>query len=146
MNRKLRNTLPTVELRPNIPNYSKVKKSEATRREKQKENFDTPHRARNLPLLQQGDVVWIPGNKCMGRVLTEVAPRSYTVETAQGTLRRNCRQLVVSPSNASDDLDLIPDIPSDESIIEQPRVNEQSLQHLRVVSSESSTPQLVLAH
>jgi len=68
--------LPTIdhELRPQIPDYSKIKKLETARHEKQKENFDSQHKAHNLPQLKQGDVVWIPSHKCTGKVITEVAP------------------------------------------------------------------------
>ena len=66
-------------------------------------------------------MVWIPSHKCTGEVITEVTPRSYTVQTSQGTLRRNHRHLILSPSIASDDLDMIPDIPtSDGSVVEPP--------------------------
>ena len=43
MNRKLRSNLPTMEheLKPKIPDYSKIEMKEATRCEKQKENFDS---------------------------------------------------------------------------------------------------------
>ena len=116
-------------LRPQIPDYSKIKKLETTRREKQKENFDSRHKARNLPPLKKGDVVWIPSHKCTGKVITEVAPRSYTVQTSKGTLRRNRRQLIMSSSTVSDNLDMIPDIPtSNESAIEPPNVSKQSSQ------------------
>jgi len=131
MNRKLRSNLPTKdnELQPKIPDYSKIKKSETTRRENQKENFDSRHKAHNLPPLKKGDMVRMPDHKCTGKVVSEVAPRSYTVQTSQGTLRRNRRQLVVSPTVSRDDIDIIPDIPtSNEPAIEQPTVIEQSLQ------------------
>jgi len=125
MNRKLRSNLPTIdnELQPKIP---KIKKSETTRCEKQKENFDSRHKARNLPPLKKGDMVWMPDHKCTGKVVSEVARRSYTVQTSQGTLRRNRRQLV-SPTVSRDDI--IPDMPtSNEPAIEQPTVIEQSPQ------------------
>ena len=53
MNRKIRNTLPIMEdkLRPKIPDYSFIKKKETARHEKQKETFDSRHKAHNLPSL-----------------------------------------------------------------------------------------------
>ena len=44
-----------------IPDYFKIKKIETTRHEKQKENFDSRHKAHNLSMLKkQGDMVGIP--------------------------------------------------------------------------------------
>ena len=58
-----------------------------------------------------------------------MAPRSYNVQTSQGALRRNCRQLIVSPTAVSDQFDVFPDIlTSDEPAIEPPSISEQSLQ------------------
>ena len=83
MNRKIRSTLPIteVELRPKIPDYSIIKKKETARHKKQKETFDSRHKAHNLPSLSRGDIVWIPDHNCTGKIVSEVAPRSYAVQT-----------------------------------------------------------------
>ena len=78
--------------------------------------------------LKQGDIVWIPDHKCTGKVVSEVAPRSYTVQISQGTLRINRRQFIMSPTTLGDELYMLPDIStSNESASKQPTVSEQSL-------------------
>jgi len=68
-------------------------------------------------------------DKCTGKVITEVAPKSYTVQISQGMLRQNRCQLILSPSTANDDLGMIPDIPtSDTSAVEPRSITEQSAQ------------------
>ena len=44
-----------LELNLKISDYVKVKKIEATRREEQKENFDSRHKAHDLPPLYERD-------------------------------------------------------------------------------------------
>jgi len=65
------------ELKPKIPNYVKIKKNEATRQEKQKESFDSRHKARNLPPMYEGDIVWIPSHKCSGKIISDLDHTMY---------------------------------------------------------------------
>ena len=75
------------ELRLKIPDYSIIKKKETASHEKQKGTFGSRHKAHNLPSLNGGDIVWIPNQKCTGKIVSEVAPRSYTVQTLLEILR-----------------------------------------------------------
>ncbi|XP_020893526.2 uncharacterized protein LOC110232650 [Exaiptasia diaphana] len=56
-------------------------------------NFDTHHSAKPLPVLQQGDQVWIKDRKESATVKDKVHERSYLVETQNSTFRRNRVQL-----------------------------------------------------
>ena len=40
-----------------------------------------------LPTLHPGDTVWILDRHTMGRVVKEIAPRSFVVETQEGNFR-----------------------------------------------------------
>ena len=51
-----------------------------------------------LKSLNSGDLVYIPENTREGTVVEESSPRSYIVQTPEGTYRRNCRQLVPLPN------------------------------------------------
>ena len=52
-----------------------------------------------LPTLHPGDTVWILDRRTMGRVVKEIAPRSFVVETQEGNFRRNRRGLVLMPKD-----------------------------------------------
>ena len=62
MNRKIRTTLPILpkDLKPRVPDYSKLQCSEKQQRNKRKQNFDNPHAAHSLTPLKEGLTVWIP--------------------------------------------------------------------------------------
>ena len=117
MSRKLRTNLPILnhDLKPTVPNYSKLKVKECSKKDQLKKNFDQRHKAQPLTLLQEGAAVWIPDHNCMGKVINKVGPRSYQVETKFGTLRRNRRHLIAlpgKPAGVDTDIDVIPDLPN----------------------------------
>ena len=60
---------------------------------RQKKNFDADHGVKMLP------TVWILDRHTMGRVVKEIAPRSFVVETQEGNFRRNRRGLVLMPKD-----------------------------------------------
>ena len=63
-----------------------------------KRNFDSRHKAAPLQPLNAGDIVWIPEDDSEGIVVEETSSRSYTVQRQNGTLRRNCRDLILMPN------------------------------------------------
>ena len=92
MNRKLRTTVPILreQLEPSIPDRNHLFTKEKEARDCQKQNFDRRHRAKTKDVLQPGDLVWIPDNKCSGTVTQQWENRSYEVFTSRGqNLRRN---------------------------------------------------------
>ena len=101
MSRKLRTTIPMIQkkLSPCLPRKSLVKEKEEKIRERQQKNFNNHHRARQLGSLQTGEQVYIPDNSSEGIVLEEPSPRSYVVQTPNGTYRRNRRHLLPLPSD-----------------------------------------------
>ena len=117
MSRKLRTNLPILnhDLKPKVPNYSKLKARECSKKEQLMKNFDLRHKAQTLTPLQEGAAVWIPDHNCVGKVINNVGPRSYQVETKFGTLRRNRHHLIALPNNPAGidtDIDVIPDLPN----------------------------------
>ena len=66
---------------------------------RQKRDFDTHHGARQLPSLQPGDQVWLPERECEGEVQEEVAQQSYTVQSEDGSFRRNRQDLIRLPES-----------------------------------------------
>lgn len=61
MGRKIRTPVPVIpfQLNPGWTDMDNLKRTEQTYRQKQKQNYDRRHRARNMPLLQQVDHVWV---------------------------------------------------------------------------------------
>ncbi len=104
MNRRLRTNVPvTREMRePNIPTAS-LRTKERTLRAKQTYTFDKHYGVRDVPPLDSGTLVWMPDRECEGMVREEVATRSYTVDTQEGTYCRNRRNLIETPRDRGDD-------------------------------------------
>ena len=87
-------------------------------------------------LLKSGDLVYIPDNERQGTIIEEFSTRSYTVQTPEGTYRRNHRDLVPLPSTennseANDPPDTLPD----------GFVSKSSYADAQVGWSSSGTPQ-----
>ena len=121
MNRKLRTTLPILpqDLKPQVPDYSKLQSSVKQQRKKQKQNFDSRHTAHTLTFLKEGMTVWIPDHNCSGKVITQVGPQSYQVKTSFGVLRRNRHHLIPSPNEQLNDdecLDVFPELSNNDSV------------------------------
>ena len=99
MSRKLRTTVPIVreQRKPKVVEVTVFTEKDNSLKEHQRDNFDSHHRAKELPPLSLGDWVWVPGQETPGQVLKEVAPRSLIVETPDGTYRRNQKHLIQLP-------------------------------------------------
>ncbi|XP_064477447.1 uncharacterized protein K02A2.6-like [Ornithodoros turicata] len=105
MGRRIRSRVPMASslLRPGKVNLRKWARKDRRQKAQQKKNCDERHLVRSLPPLAAGQQVWIPEMKTKGRVVGKTAePRSYTVETPRGTLRRNRRQLIAIPPTPSE--------------------------------------------
>uniref|UniRef100_A0A8C9WWT4 Integrase catalytic domain-containing protein n=1 Tax=Sander lucioperca TaxID=283035 RepID=A0A8C9WWT4_SANLU len=101
MGRKIRTPVPVIpsQLNPRWTDMENLKRTEQRYRQKQKQNYDRRHRARNMPLLQQGDRVWVKDMLERGKVVSNAGtPRSYIIETPRGTLRRNRYHLSSTPT------------------------------------------------
>ena len=101
MNRKLCTTIPiSRDLRmPAVPDYSAVAEKDRREKEKQAENFNARHAAKELPTLLPGDVVYVTDRERAGTVLSETTPRSYLVQTPEETFRRNRSQVIQMPQS-----------------------------------------------
>ncbi|KAL1265232.1 hypothetical protein QQF64_003259 [Cirrhinus molitorella] len=112
MGRRLRTTVPTLPslLDPVVPDISIVSSKEKERRDPDAERFDRSHRARKLSILQPGDQVWVSDAKDSGTIVaSHSAPRSYLVNTQQGTVRRDRHHLVPMQAEATEDDSQTPD-------------------------------------
>lgn len=96
MGRILRSTLPTTRTQrvPKLPDFETLRMKDKYLKSRQKKNFDVYHGVRELSPLSPGDSVWVSDRETEGSVGEEIAPRSYEVTTANGTYRRNRRQLI----------------------------------------------------
>ena len=97
---KLRSNLPVSEseLKPNWPELLKLREEEEVRKQKQKHLFDSYRGVRELPEILVGTTVWVTDLKVPATVSESAdTPRSYTVNTAKGTIRRN-REFLASYS------------------------------------------------
>ena len=103
MGRRLRTKLPQVSqhLTPTWPYLPQFKKEDEQFKRNQKKYFDRHCRARELPDLPDGQRVWITSGvtPVKGTITSSssTAPRSYSVETDTGSVRRNRFHLNPSP-------------------------------------------------
>uniref|UniRef100_A0A8C6LLM9 Gypsy retrotransposon integrase-like protein 1 n=1 Tax=Nothobranchius furzeri TaxID=105023 RepID=A0A8C6LLM9_NOTFU len=98
--RHLRTTLPILpeRLQPAVPALQAHQQKDTERRRMDIHNYNSRHRARDLPLAP-GEEVWITAAKTQGTVTSKhQSPRSYLVEGPQGLLRRNLNHLVSMPT------------------------------------------------
>ena len=145
MNRKLRTTLPILpeNLKPQVPEYSKLQYTEKQHREQQKQNFDSRHAAHNLTHLREGMTVWISDHKCLGEVISQAGPRSYLVKTSSGVLRRNRRHLIHSPNEqftCDEDLDILPDLSNSNTVAPEPLLRTEQDGTVYTRSGRASRP------
>ena len=106
MGRKIRTRIPTSpsNLNPCWPYLEQFRENDASLKDRQKRDFDRRHSAKTLPELHPGERVWLPDKKVEGTVVDKAdPPRSYTVETPKGRLRRNRRHLNPLPETPNTD-------------------------------------------
>ena len=106
MGRKLRTTLPSLPstLQPRNVNDRQLRERDDAFKEKQKFHHDRHRGAQPLPELSPGDPVLVKldeqkGWKLPAEVVGKCAPRSYTIQTPTGKVRRNRRHLRRCPGN-----------------------------------------------
>jgi transposase InsO family protein len=126
MGRRLRTSLPLTDkmLTPQWPFLEKFREQDKAMKEKQKENFDSRHRARDLPTLPNDTEVWIMSEDepVHGRVVSPAdRPRSYIVETPTGQIERNRSQLQVVPNIEDTESETIDQRTETETVPETPR-------------------------
>ena len=104
MGRMLRTQVPQLpkQFIPNWPHIESLKELHGRYKYKQKDNYDTRHRAHGRPDLRDGSEVWVAGGGDGGPVPGQVmrsadTPRSYFVSTPTGQVRRSSRHLVTNP-------------------------------------------------
>ena len=102
MSRNLRTTVPVLpcRMKPVVVDSPRLRERDSELKEKQKEHYDSRHRAQDLPVLEKGDEVYIPQMKTSGTVQQECGERSLLVSTPKGQLRRNRRHLNAMPKPA----------------------------------------------
>ena len=141
MGRRLRNKLPLVpeNLRPRKIDQEKLQKKEQEYRERYSDNYNTRHRAVELPTLQQGDKVFIRDQARYGEVEKKLeSPRSYQLVTETGSvIRRNRRALVHKPEVQSEESSVVPSPP------DQPPAHEGREGSPGLAASPSPTPSKV---
>ncbi|XP_015750651.1 PREDICTED: uncharacterized protein LOC107330577 [Acropora digitifera] len=106
MGRKIRTRIPTSpsNLNPCWPYLEQFRENDTSLKDRQKRDFDRRHSAKSLPELHPGERVWLPDKKVEGTVVDKAGPpRSYTVETPKGQLRRNRRHLNRLPETPNTD-------------------------------------------
>ena len=104
MGRRLRTQVPQLpkQFIPNWPHMESLKVLHGKYKYKQKDNYDTHHRAHGRPDLSDGSEVWVAGggdgDPVPGQVMRSAdTPRSYFVSTPSGQVRRSSRHLVTIP-------------------------------------------------
>ena len=103
MSRRLRTTIPIIKAlrQPKVPDKNLAGEKDEQLKDKMKQNFDDYHSAREMSSLKRGQLVWLPSSRVETRVEEQVAPRSYSVNTPQGQVRRNRRDIIDLPQNTS---------------------------------------------
>ena len=102
MGRRLRTSLPQMDklLIPQWSFLTKFREQDKALKEKQKENFDSRHRSKELAPIPNDTEVWIVSDdqRVPGRVVSPAdRPRSSVVETPTGQVERNRSHLQVLP-------------------------------------------------
>ncbi|XP_046571617.1 uncharacterized protein K02A2.6-like [Haliotis rubra] len=102
MGRNLRTTLPVhpSQLEPHLPSSQEVDSSFKQSKQRQKSDYDSRHRSRNLPPVKEGDKVLVddPEATREAEVYKKAnTPRSYYVKSGDNLLRRNRKHLVLLP-------------------------------------------------
>ena len=103
MNRMLRTTIPSTrtQRRPKVPNWALLQLKDHKIKNRQKKNFDSYHRARELKQVQPGDAVWIPDREAEAVVEEEVATHSFQLTSEDGSYRRNRRDIIPLPEDTT---------------------------------------------
>ena len=103
MGRRLRTSVPqtTKQLTPNWPHLAGFRDADKAYKEKQKQDYDSRYRVKELPELPDDRDVWITteNEPVRGSTSTAEFPRSYNVETPSGEIRRNRSQLNTVPDS-----------------------------------------------
>lgn len=97
--RQLRSTVPVTvkQRRPKLPDIVKLIEHDAYLKQRQKQNFDSRHKSKVLPILPVGSTVFLPDRQESGEVISLPNHRSYVVSTPSGNFRRNRRHLNYLP-------------------------------------------------
>ena len=109
--------------------------------QRQQQNYNKRHRARELPDLPPGTRVYIPEGQEEGQTATSPPTRSYIVTTPSGDFRRNRHHITPPPQPSSSDTP-VPSAPS--TLNTQPAQDGNfSRQHsdARTQPTHSATPQ-----
>ena len=96
MGRRLRTQLLVHQntLKPKSQDLETVRRKEDLYRSNQKKTFDLRHNAKDLPILHEGEKVWLSDQEQEAEVLSKTPhPRSYLVKTDKGILVRPPRRL-----------------------------------------------------
>ena len=119
MSRRIRTIIPIApaQLNPSVPDSFQVKRKEQLIKERQRENFNH-HRGKDFVPLKQGQTVWIPDTSSEGQVTN---PRSYEIQTSNGTYRRNRSHVLPLPTTVCNE---IPPQPSVEN--ESPQLDVEN--------------------
>ncbi|XP_054282050.1 uncharacterized protein K02A2.6-like [Macrosteles quadrilineatus] len=105
MGRRLRTRLPslTKDLKPKMVDHKTFRELDKLYRATQADYFNKRHGVRDEKQFTIGCNVYIPDRREGGKIVNKVAPRSYTVKTNEGMLRRNGVMLRQLQPKTSDD-------------------------------------------
>ena len=108
MGRRIRTDVPQIKkyLTPNWPHLKNFKEKDKQYKLQQKKHYDRRHRTHTAVELPEGTPVWVSmqGNQSPGTVTQQLEqPRSYTIETPTGQVRRNRRHLRPRSENTPDE-------------------------------------------
>ena len=109
-------------------------------RNKQKANYNSRHRARNLEPLLPGETVWLPDRESGGTVVEESSPRSYTIQIPNGQFQRNRRHIIPTPSNVTSELPPSAETISTNNDLPTNSSDQQDSIHSRTRSGRVSKP------
>ena len=108
MGRLLQTSLPTTECMMPDRDRAKIEAKESGMRAKAMENYNTRHRARELPTPTPGESVHVRDMDTAGVVKQALSSRSYVVETPKSTIRRNRSALIQADHASEKDVPVTP--------------------------------------
>ena len=140
MARRLRTTVSIVpsQLKPAVPDYTKLKAKDELIKERQKRNFDHHRGVRELDPLITGNKVWITDLKTYRNVKSNPQTRSYVISTPTGQVRRNRRSLTKVPENTQQSS-------AGEKVVIDSNSDKESLPETQVADTNTDSKNLSLS-
>ena len=101
MSRRLHTTVPAIKRKSQYSRLQCCSDQRYLSKEKTEGQFDALRGARNVPVLEPGDSVWVMDHQHHREVVEETSPKSSIVQITEGLFWQNPRQIITSPEKVT---------------------------------------------